>query len=123
MRINFKRIDHFQICIPPGAETEARNFYIEILGLQEIPKPDYLKVGGGFWLEIADIQLHIGVENDTVSPKRHPAFEVDELEKVKSYLVDQNIRIREDRPIPDFERFSCFDPFGNRIELLGRITK
>ena len=123
MKINFKRIDHIQICIPQNSEDEAKRFYVKVLGLLEIPKPEYLEVNGGFWLEIADIQLHIGVEKEIVTSKRHPAFEVDHLPAVKEYLISNGIRIKEDEPIPGFERFSFFDPFGNRIELLERITK
>jgi catechol 2,3-dioxygenase-like lactoylglutathione lyase family enzyme len=37
--INFKRLNHIQICIPVGKEMEARRFYTDILGLEEIPKP------------------------------------------------------------------------------------
>ncbi|MCB0630678.1 MAG: hypothetical protein R2824_11260 [Saprospiraceae bacterium] len=123
MKINFKRIDHIQICIPENKEDEAKRFYIDTLGLREIPKPDYLKVNGGFWLEIADIQLHIGVEKDVAVSKRHPAFEIDQLLAVKEYLISKRISIKEDKPIPGFERFSLYDPFGNRIELLERMTK
>ena len=62
MKIHFKRLDHVQICIPEGKEIEARRFYCDVLQLEEIDKPEYLKKNGGFWLKIADIQLHIGVE-------------------------------------------------------------
>lgn len=120
--MNFKRLDHIQICIPTGKENEARAFYIDVLELQEIPKPEYLKANGGFWLNIADIQLHIGVEQQIAVSKRHPAFEVEDLEKAKTHLVKNNVRIKEDKPIPGFNRFSFYDPFGNRIELLGRIN-
>ena len=57
--INFKRLDHIQICIPKGKENEARYFYTDIIGLTEIPKPDSLIANGGVWYKIADIQLQI----------------------------------------------------------------
>lgn len=38
-----RRIQHVQITIPPGTETEARNFYCGILGLLEIEKLPHLK--------------------------------------------------------------------------------
>lgn len=121
MTINFKRLDHIQICVPSAKEQVARDFYIEFLGLQEISKPEYLRPNGGFWLEIADIQLHIGVEDIIHPSKRHPAFVVKDLEQIKQYLLDQGIKIKEDKPLPQFNRFSFYDPFGNRIELLERI--
>lgn len=121
MKIHFKRIDHLQICIPIGKEAEARAFYCGLLGLEEIEKPEYLKKNGGFWLNIADIQLHIGAENLENHSKRHPAFEVENWQAVKQFLKDRRVKLKEDPPIPHFNRFSLYDPFNNRIEILGRI--
>jgi 4-hydroxyphenylpyruvate dioxygenase-like putative hemolysin len=72
--INFKRLDHVQICIPNGKENEARHFYTDIIGLIEIPKPEVLIPYGGLWYQVADIQFHIGTENEINKSKRHPAF-------------------------------------------------
>ena len=121
MKINFQRINHVQICIPSGKEEEARKFYGEILGLEEIEKPEPIKSNGGFWYKIADIQLHIGIEEIKDKSKRHPAFEVENLIKIKEYLKKNGIQVREDIPVLGFNRFSFFDPFGNRIELLEKI--
>jgi len=123
MKINFKKIDHIQICIPKGKETEARKFYIDLLGLEEIPKPVYLQKNGGFWLNIADIQLHIGVEKEVIPSKRHPAFIVENLETIKQFFEKKLVRMKEDLPIPNFRRFSFYDPFGNRIEFLEGIKE
>jgi catechol 2,3-dioxygenase-like lactoylglutathione lyase family enzyme len=63
-------------------EDQAREFYCGKLGLKEIPKPDALKDRGGFWLEVGDRQIHIGVE-DGVDPsvsKAHFAYLVDDIE-------------------------------------------
>ncbi|MEO6694203.1 MAG: VOC family protein [Ignavibacteria bacterium] len=120
MRINFKRLDHIQICIPKEKEIEARKFYSKILGLKEIEKPDSLKSNGGLWYEIADIQLHIGVEDETGLSKKHPAFEVQDLQSVKNYLIDAGVSIKDETEIPGISRFSFKDPFGNRIELLEK---
>jgi len=75
IKIEFKRINHIQICIPKNKEDEARKFYCGLLGLEEIEKPEDLKKNGGFWLKIADIELHIGTEDQINKSKRHPAFE------------------------------------------------
>lgn len=120
MEIKFKRINHIQICIPKGAEEEARKFYYGLLGLEEIEKPEDLKKNGGFWLKIADVELHIGTEEVKNKSKRHPAFEVESLEKIKVYLKTAGVRIKEDNPLPKFYRFSFYDPFNNRIELLEK---
>lgn len=95
-------------------------FYTGILNLKEIDKPDSLKTNGGLWYEIADIQLHIGVEDEEIKSKRHPAFEVENLEMIKGYLILKKIEIKEETVIPEIKRFSFKDPFGNRIELLEK---
>ena len=72
MKIRVKRLDHVQVCIPPGEEARARDFYGRVLGFSEIEKPAALKERGGLWFEVADIQLHIGVEakHDPQTPHR-----------------------------------------------------
>ena len=118
--IEFVKLDHVQICIPEGREDEARRFYTGLLKLNEIPKPLPLIPNGGLWYEIADIQLHIGTENEAVNSKRHPAFEVRNLNKVRIYLEENNIKIKDEIEIPGVSRFSFRDPFGNRIEFLEK---
>ena len=120
MRIKINRIDHVQLSIPSGAEETARRFYGEALGLDEIEKPEALKANGGIWYKIADAQLHLGIEECRERTRRHPAFEVEELEKVKAYLLQKGVEIREETPIPGMMRFSFYDPFGNRIEFIEK---
>jgi catechol 2,3-dioxygenase-like lactoylglutathione lyase family enzyme len=121
MKINFKRLDHVQVCIPPGAEARAREFYSRVLGLEEIEKPAALKSRGGLWYKIADVQLHLGVEPETGNlTKRHPAFEVERLEEVRAHLGGNGVSLREETDLPGVRRFSFFDPFGNRFELMER---
>jgi catechol 2,3-dioxygenase-like lactoylglutathione lyase family enzyme len=122
MKINIHRLNHVQICIPRGEEDNARKFYGGILGLNEIEKPDVLKANGGMWFEVADIQLHIGAEDAPASSKRHPAFEVEDLAGIRAYFEQNGVRIKDEPSIPGAERFSFFDPFGNRIEFL-EMTK
>ena len=122
MKINIKRLDHVQVCIPRGAEARAREFYGGLLGLEEIEKPEVLRRNGGMWYKVADVQLHVGVE-DTVAPsKRHPAFEVERVEEVRTYLEQSGVRTRDEPALPGITRFSFFDPFGNRIELMEKTT-
>ena len=120
MKINFKKLNHIQICIPKGEEEKGREFYCGILGLTEIEKPENLKKNGGFWLQAGDIQLHIGTEQITGKSKRHPAFEIEKLEIVKHYLKEKGIKIKEEDEIPGIKRFSLFDYWDNRIELIEK---
>src|ERR1044071_8524976 len=113
MEIKIQRLNHVQICIPIGEENRARDFYGRILGVEEIEKPDVLKPGGGIWVKNADIQLHIGVEPDQSPSKRHPAFEVEDLEGIKGFLGENGVRLRDEKTAQGMKRFSFFDPFGN----------
>ena len=122
MKINIKRLNHVQLCVPPGAEGAARDFYGTLLGLREIEKPAPLRANGGLWFEVADIQLHIGVERDQAKSKRHPAFEVEDIKAVRSYLEANGVRTKDEIAVAGLERFSFFDPFDNRIELLERTS-
>jgi catechol 2,3-dioxygenase-like lactoylglutathione lyase family enzyme len=121
MNIRVKRLDHVQICIPFGAEDEARAFYTDLLGFTEIEKPDSLKASGGLWYQVGDIELHIGVEDrDGYNSKSHPAFEVENIDEVRRYLEENGVPTKDEKPIPGVKRFSFRDPFHNRIEFLSK---
>jgi catechol 2,3-dioxygenase-like lactoylglutathione lyase family enzyme len=118
-----QQVHHTQITIPKGKENEARKFYCEFLGLKEIPKPESLQGRGGFWLEIGNFQVHIGIENDfdRTQTKAHVAYLVEDLESWRGKLENNGIKILEGVPIPEYNRFEFRDPFGNRVEFLERI--
>jgi catechol 2,3-dioxygenase-like lactoylglutathione lyase family enzyme len=105
--------------VPYEAEEKARVFYLKKLGFDEIKKPASLLKNGGFWCKAANVELHICLEKvKHAHSKRHPAFQVEDLEVTRSMLEKKHIRIQEETAIPGLIRFSFFDPFGNRIELL-----
>jgi catechol 2,3-dioxygenase-like lactoylglutathione lyase family enzyme len=116
------RIHHAQITIPRGAEDECRKFYCGLLGLQEIEKPASLRERGGFWLELGEMQIHVGTEDADAraQSKAHLAYEVHDLASWRVKLQEHDIRILEGIPIPGYERFEFRDPFGNRVEFLQR---
>jgi catechol 2,3-dioxygenase-like lactoylglutathione lyase family enzyme len=94
-------IDHVQVAAPAGCEAEARAFYGELLGLEELPKPDALAARGGCWFRAGVQELHVGVE-DPFAPARkaHPGLVAGDLDA-----------------IPGAKRFYAADPFGNRLEF------
>jgi catechol 2,3-dioxygenase-like lactoylglutathione lyase family enzyme len=120
MKIDFQKINHVQICIPIGEEEKGREFYCGILGLKEIERPKSIRNIAGFWLEIADIHLHIGTEKIQGKSNRHPAFEVKNIEKVKEYLIHKGVKVKEEQKIPGIYRFSFYDYWDNRIELIQK---
>ena len=121
LKVSIKKLNHVQLCIPIGEEEKAREFYTRVLGLEEIEKPDALRPNGGLWFKIADIQLHIGVEDAHGKSKRHPAFEVEEIEQIRQYLQENGVRTKDETSVPGMKRFSFFDPFDNRIEFMEKF--
>ncbi|MCM3594581.1 VOC family protein [Metabacillus idriensis] len=119
MRLSIVKLHHIQLCAPFEEEQKARDFYLETLGFKEIKKPDSLLKNGGFWCKAGNAELHIGLEKmEQAKSKRHPAFQVADLEAARALLEKYKIKIQEETEIPGVQRFSFFDPFGNRIELL-----
>lgn len=115
-----QRVHHVQITIPSGSEDHARAFYCGILGLKEIPKPESLAKRGGFWLELGETQIHIGIEDDInrSNSKAHVAYLVNDLESWRTMLKENNVTVVDGIPIPNYLRFEFRDPFGNRVEFL-----
>jgi catechol 2,3-dioxygenase-like lactoylglutathione lyase family enzyme len=86
-------IDHLQIAAPKGCEAEARRFFGDLLGLQEIEKPAPLRLRGGGWFRIGSRQLHIGVEEPfRPATKAHPGFSVRDIDSAFELLEQQGVR-------------------------------
>jgi catechol 2,3-dioxygenase-like lactoylglutathione lyase family enzyme len=111
-------LDHVQVAAPPGCEAEARAFYGELLGLEELPKPEPLAARGGCWFRAGAQELHVGVE-DRFAPARkaHPGLVVADLDALASTLGAHGIDVAYDDTIPGTKRFYAADPFGNRLEF------
>ena len=113
--IQFNRLDHLLITIPEGKSGEARSFYGDLLGLNEIS-------GGhphqAIWFTIGDIQLHIREEAGGEPSSRHPAFEVENLAEARQELESKGVELSYSSDIEGRQRFFFRDPFGNRVELL-----
>jgi catechol 2,3-dioxygenase-like lactoylglutathione lyase family enzyme len=118
--IRFKRIDHIHIAVAPGRLDEALKFYTEIIGLELIDRPNHLFRTKGYWFNIGDAQLHVGIEVPLPVSTRHTAFEVEDVDAALNYLQNK-VQILPEPEIPGRKRFAFLDPFGNRIELLQLI--
>src|SRR5690606_13668797 len=74
-------IDHVQLAMPPHQEDRDRKYYGDLLGLQEVPKPEALAPRGGCWFQSGRVAVHLGVQEDFVPAKKaHPAFIVSDLD-------------------------------------------
>jgi catechol 2,3-dioxygenase-like lactoylglutathione lyase family enzyme len=117
-------LDHLQLAMPKGREADARAFYGDILGLHEIAKPANLAVRGGVWFELGTQQLHLGVEGDFHPAKKaHPALLVRDLAGLRARLERRGYKPYEDEPLDGYERCYVADPFGNRLELMEKVTR
>ncbi len=123
MSITFKRINHFHICIAPERLEEARDFYTNIIGLEMIPRPDHVFASPGYWFNIGDVQLHLGVERSLPFTDRHTAIEVTDILAAQKHLEANGIVIYPQPKVRGWERFAFADPFGNRMELLQIINE
>ena len=112
-------IDHGQLAAPPGCEEEARRFFGEALGLEEVEKPEPLRSRGGVWFRCGGQQVHIGVEQEfSPARKAHPAFQVAAYDALLERLARSGIAVTGDESIPGLRRAFVSDPWGNRLELL-----
>lgn len=113
-------IDHVQLAMPVGAEDIARQFYSEVLGLAEIPKPAVLAVRGGVWFQCGNAQLHLGADPDfQAARKAHPALVVSDFAAFAEHLAAQRVALNSEDDVLGRRRAVLADPFGNRVELIA----
>lgn len=113
-------IDHVQLAMSPGQEDAARRFYVDVLGLTDIPKPTKLAKRGGCWFESGTVQVHLGGESDfKPSQKSHPAFRCSDYEGLLRRLSAAGVAVKKADDVPGIQRCHILDPFGNRIELIN----
>ena len=116
----FTTIDHVQLAMPAGEERTAVNFYSDVLGMTEVPKPPELAKRGGCWFASGPVQVHLGIEADfRPARKAHPALRCVDYESLLAKLVAAGVEVVEANDIPGVRRCHIHDPFGNRIELIG----
>jgi catechol 2,3-dioxygenase-like lactoylglutathione lyase family enzyme len=115
-------IDHVQLAAPAGCEAEARRFYGELLGMEELPKPEPIRARGGCWFRAGAQELHVGVEPDFApARKAHPGLLVSDLELVRARFREAGVDWEDDTKIAGVDRLFTHDFFGNRLELRSAI--
>jgi catechol-2,3-dioxygenase len=122
-------LDHVQLAMPKGRESEAEAFYSGLLAFSRLPKPEPLAGRGGCWFAVGAVALHLGVEADFRPAQRaHPALIVQNLSQLIAVLTEAAIEVRPNPDHPAGAGWYVDDPFGNRIELIdaewaSRATK
>ncbi|MFC5217704.1 VOC family protein [Streptomyces coerulescens] len=116
-------VDHVQLAAPPGSEERLRRYYVDALGMTEIPKPPVLAARGGCWFRTGGVQLHLGIEADfRPARKAHPGLRVADIERYGSRLRAHGAPVEWDENLPGHRRFYSQDPVGNRLEFLEPLT-
>ena len=118
-------LQHVQVIIPAGQAGEARRFYGELLGLEEMPRPQPLSDAGraGVWYRIGEQELHLRFEPDPAGEPGlsdgHPALITSDLDGLRERLIAAGFDLEEAVPIEGRARFFARDPGANRIEFLA----
>ncbi len=111
-----------QLAMPAGGEPTARQFFVDVLGMTEVPKPPVLAARGGAWFSSGGVELHLGVEDDFRPAKKgHPGILVDDIDDIVRRLAAAGQAAAWDGDFPGFRRVYAADPFGNRLEFLEPI--
>jgi catechol 2,3-dioxygenase-like lactoylglutathione lyase family enzyme len=112
-------LDHVQMAMPAGQESEAEAFYAGLLGFVRIPKPEPMASRGGCWFASGPVALHLGVEADfRPALKAHPALVVRDLAGLVAAVTVAGVAVRPNSDQPPGAGCYIDDPFGNRIELI-----
>jgi catechol 2,3-dioxygenase-like lactoylglutathione lyase family enzyme len=120
-------VQHVNLTIEEGEEAleVARKFYVDLLGLTPLYRPENTDSGRpGFWLALGESgqQIHLSMEpqaNNYNGPsRRHSAFFVQDLPALMNHLEKAGVTIEGANQFPGQRRCFCRDPFGNRLELV-----
>ena len=113
-------VHHVNVTVPKSLEDAAKHFYGEVMGLQEVPKPESSRGRGGAWYQLGPTQLHLSIEHLADAPlsKRHVCYTVADLAAAEALFRSAGVEIiPDDQPMPGWPRFYVRDPGGNRLEI------
>lgn len=95
-----------------------RAFYVGVLGMSEVTKPERLQARGGAWFRAGAAEVHVGIEDGFVpARKAHPGIAVADVESLAQVVEAAGSVVRWDDNIPGLRRFHTTDPVGNRLEF------
>ena len=111
-------LHHVQVSGPAGCEDAMREFYVGVLGMTEVDKPERLRARGGAWFRAGGAEIHVGIEDGFVpARKAHPGIAVADVEALAGKVGEAGAPVAWDDNIPGLKRFHTSDPVGNRLEF------
>ena len=120
MPVRITKLHHVNVTVPASLEEAAKNFYAELLGLQQIEKPDGPRKYIGAWYQLGESQLHLSVEDGprNEDSDRHVCYSVAEIAGALAAFRSSGIEvISEEQLVNGGSRFFVRDPAGNLIEI------
>ena len=128
--LNIRLIDHITLVV--SNIQASREFYVGVLGLKEVPRPDFSFAGA--WFASGNTQIHITLSDENsglpgwadrqvgrVSRGHHFAFQVDDVRHAVKILAANAVEIldgpkkRPDGP----EQIYFHDPDRHLVELFS----
>ena len=113
--MNLQGIHHVSINVS-DVDT-ACEFYVGVLGLERLDRPDFGFPGA--WLRSGEQEVHlIGIESGPPLKEQHFAFRVDDLADVKARLEAAGVKVSKPNEIPGVcVQAFAHDPSGNMVEF------
>ncbi len=117
--------NHAQVTAPRGSDEAIRQFYGQVLGLTEMPVPESMKTHNLIWFRVGNLELHVGQEDgvERHKTKGHLAYEVDDIDAWRGRLAKAGFETFDQPLISGYDRIHLRDPFGNRVEIIGKASK
>ena len=128
--IGVESFDHVTIIC---AELEAtRRFYVDVLGMTEVPRPAFNFPG--LWFQLGNVQIHATQESaeagkagwadrggSLASRGHHLAFRVDDVAEALEIVQAHGVRIAtplQQRP-DGYRQLYLYDPDGHLVEIVS----
>jgi catechol 2,3-dioxygenase-like lactoylglutathione lyase family enzyme len=113
--MTFGGVHHVSINV--GDVEAAGQFYVDVLDMERLPRPDF--GFPGMWLRCGDQEIHLIQVDGHVAPRgQHFALRVDDIEAASQQLRDKGVEVSAVIDIPGAGRqVFLHDPAGNMIEL------
>ena len=120
MAIGVVKLQHVNVTVPASLEEAAKTFYGDLLGLQQIEKPDGPRKYVGAWYQMGESQLHLSIEDEPRNQEsnRHVCYAVADIATALSTLRTAGVKVVSEEQLKNGgSRFFVRDPAGNLIEI------